>query len=292
MQGMSTHSTSHSRITIPDIRAHKNRDEALVCLTAYTHPMAQILDNHASLLLVGDSIGMVLYGMENTLGVTLDIMIAHGKAVMRGVTRACVIVDMPFGTYEESPETAYHNAMRIIKETGCDGVKLEGGQCMAETIQYLTSRNIAVMAHIGLQPQSVIKDGGYKIKGRTNAQEEQLLQDAHAVERAGAFAVVIEGTIEDVAQTLTHAINIPTIGIGASCACDGQILVTEDLLGMLDGKAPKFVKEYAQIGVMIDEAASAYAAEVKSRVFPSAAQVYGRPKIVKGARDIEIKGAL
>lgn len=289
---MSTHSTVSNRRTIPEIRAHKNRAEALVCLTAYTHPMAQILDRHAELLLVGDSIGMVLYGMDNTLGVTLEMMIAHGMAVMRGVSQACVIIDMPFGSYEESPQIAYNNAMRIIKETGCDGVKLEGGVDMAETIQYLTSRNIAVMAHIGLQPQSVIKDGGYKIKGRTQEQENRLLEDARAVEAAGAFAVVIEGTIEDVAEKLTRSISIPTIGIGASAACDGQILVTEDLLGMLDGKPPKFVKEYAQVGTMIDQAASRYASEVKSRSFPSSAEVYGRPKMVETSNDIEIKGAL
>ncbi len=270
-------------MNISDIRAHKtckNGAAPLVCLTAYTAPMAKILDNHADLLLVGDSVGMVLYGMDNTLGVDLETMIRHGQAVMRGVQKACVILDMPFGTYEESPEQAYRNAARTMKETGCDGVKIEGGATMAETITYLSDRNIPVMAHIGLLPQSVLKEGGYKVKGRTDEEERTLLDDARAVEKAGAFAVVIEGTVEDVSAQITRTIGIPTIGIGASAACDGQILVTEDLLGMLEGLSPKFVKEYAQIGRLISEAAAAYAEDVKTRKFPGPDQVYGRPQPV------------
>ena len=262
------------RKTTTDITAQKNTHTPLVCLTAYTAPTAKILDKHCDLLLVGDSLGMALYGMENTLGVTLDIMINHGKAVMRVAKNACVVVDMPFGTYEQTPETAYQNALRVITETGCDAVKLEGGQDIASTIAYITERNIPVMAHIGLQPQSVLKDGGYKIKGRTNEEVSQLLDDAKAVEKSGAFSVVIEGTIDTVAQNITQSIDIPTIGIGASVACDGQILVTDDMLGLITDHTPKFVKKYAQIAQDIDQAVSNYAAEVKSRVFPDENYTY------------------
>ncbi|GJL85962.1 MAG: 3-methyl-2-oxobutanoate hydroxymethyltransferase [Micavibrio sp.] len=270
----------NKRITIPEIAGHKGRTEPLVCLTAYTTPMAKILDPYVDLLLVGDSLGMVLYGMENTLGVDLEMMIRHGQAVMRGVEKSCVIVDMPFGSYEESPESAYRNAMRVMKETGCDGIKLEGGTDMADTIKYLTARNIPVMAHIGLQPQSVLKDGGYKVKGRQAVEAQKILEDARAIESAGAFAVVIEGTVEDVAAEITQSINIPTIGIGASPACDGQILVTEDMIGLLEGPSPKFVKEYTNIRKDIAAAAAAYAGEVRNRKFPATEQTYTRPKAV------------
>ena len=272
---------TNKRITIPEISAHKGRAQALVCLTAYTTPMAKILDPYVDLLLVGDSVGMVLYGMENTLGVDLEMMIRHGQAVMRGVEKACVIVDMPFGSYEENPAQAYRNAACMMKETGCDGVKLEGGSDMAETIQYLTARNIPVMAHIGLLPQSVLKDGGYKVKGRQAAEAQRIIEDAKAVEAAGAFSVVIEGTVEDVAADVTRSINIPTIGIGASAACDGQILVTEDMIGLMDGTPPKFVKEYTKTREDIAAAAASYAGEVRSRQFPGASQIYTRPKAVE-----------
>jgi 3-methyl-2-oxobutanoate hydroxymethyltransferase len=270
---------NNQRLSIPDIKGRKNR-EPVVCLTAYTAPMARILDRHADLLLVGDSLGNVLYGLENTLAVDLEMMIRHGQAVMRSAQKACVIVDMPFGTYEESQEQAYRNAMRVMKETGCDGVKLEGGEHMAPTIQYLTSRNIPVMAHIGLLPQSVLKDGGYKVKGKTLDEETRLIADAKTIEKAGAFAVVIEGTVEDVSAKITKAISIPTIGIGASAACDGQVLVAEDMLGMLEGHTPKFVKKYAQLAEQIENAAATYASEVRARVFPGETQVYTRPRIV------------
>jgi 3-methyl-2-oxobutanoate hydroxymethyltransferase len=272
--------TKDKRITIPDIKAFKNGPQPLVCLTAYTAPMARILDQHVDLMLVGDSIGMVLYGMENTLGVTIEMMIAHGQAVMREAKRACVIVDMPFGSYEESPEQAYRSAARIMKETGCDGVKLEGGTDMETTIRHLTSRNIPVMGHIGLQPQSVVKDGGYKIKGRTQSQIKQLMDDAKAVERAGAFAVVIEGTIEDVAAKLTRSVGIPTIGIGASSACDGQILVTEDMIGLSTAHRPKFVKAYKDLGQEVAQAVSAYTSDVRARKFPAAEHTYTAPRPV------------
>lgn len=264
-----------------DIQMAKGRAEPLVCLTAYTTPMAKMLDPHVDLLLVGDSLGMVMYGMENTLGVDLEMMIRHGQAVMRAQPRACVVVDMPFGTYEESPEQAYRNAALIMKETGCDGVKLEGGTDMADTITHLTSRNIPVMGHIGLQPQSVLKDGGYKVKGKTSAEEEKLLADAKAIEEAGAFSVVIEGTVEDLSTTLTNHLTIPTIGIGASVRCDGQILVTEDMLGLSIGHVPKFVRQQATLSENIDKAVAAYADEVRTRAFPADEHVYTRPKTVK-----------
>ena len=275
-----------TRITPPDIQAAKGRNAPLVCLTAYTAPMAQALDPHVDLLLVGDSLGMALYGMDNTLGVDLEMMIRHGQAVMRGVSKACVIVDMPFGSYEESTAQAYRNAARLMKETGCDGVKLEGGVDMEETIKHLTAHNIPVMAHIGLQPQSVVKEGGYKIKGRTAESEAQLMEDARAIARAGAFSVVVEGTVEDVAARLSKAIAVPTIGIGASAACDGQILVTEDMIGAHDGHIPKFVKQYAQVFDTVSAAAEDYAAEVKSRAFPAAAHLYTRPHLVKGQKKV------
>ncbi|MEM7679526.1 MAG: 3-methyl-2-oxobutanoate hydroxymethyltransferase, partial [Pseudomonadota bacterium] len=236
-----------ARFTTADIQAAKGRSEPLVCLTAYTAPMADHLDEYCDLMLVGDSVGMVLYGMDNTLQVDLDMMIRHGQAVMRRAKNACVVVDMPFGSYEESPEQAYRNAAKVMRETNCDAIKLEGGVDMAETIKYLTSRKIPVMGHIGLMPQSVVKDGGYKVKGKTKASEAQLLEDARAIEDAGVFAFVLEGTVDDVSAKVTQASGVPVIGIGASVACDGQILVTEDMLGMTDGHIPKFVKQYAKL---------------------------------------------
>ena len=265
---------THHRKSVTEIRKQKQTDTPIVCLTAYTAPMTKILDRHCDLLLVGDSLGMALYGMENTLGVTLDIMINHGKAVTRAAQNACVVVDMPFGTYEQSPETAYKNALRIVTETGCDAVKLEGGQDIAPTIAYITERNIPVMAHIGLQPQSVLKDGGYKIKGRTNEEASKLLADAKDIEKAGAFAAVIEGTIDTVARNITQYIDIPTIGIGASSSCDGQILVTEDMIGLITDHTPKFVKKYACLAENIDQAVTDYATEVKSRAFPDENYTY------------------
>lgn len=277
---------SNQKITTVDIRKAKNRDEALVCLTAYTTPMAKMLDTHVDLLLVGDSIGMVMYGMENTLGVDLEMMIRHGEAVMRANPKSCVVVDMPFGTYEESPEQAYRNAARIMKETGCDAVKLEGGIDMARTIAHLTAHNIPVMGHIGLQPQSVIKDGGYKIKGRNIEEEGKLITDGQAVQDSGAFAVVIEGTVEDLSATISNILEIPTIGIGASNQCDGQILVTDDMLGLTVGHVPKFAKQYATLAKEIDRAVSNYTKEVKARNFPSEDHVYTRPKLVSNKKSI------
>lgn len=270
------------RITISDINKAKNCPEPLVCLTAYTTPTAQILDDDADLLLVGDSVGMVLYGMDTTLGVDMEMMIRHGQAVMRGSQKACVIVDMPYGSYEESPEHALKNALRLMQETGASGVKLEGGAPMEKTIRTLVKAGIPVMGHIGLLPQSVIKDGGYKVKGKSTQEEQHLREDAKAVQRAGAFAVVIEGTIEDVAAELTSSLHIPTIGIGASAKCDGQILVTEDMLGLTPNPA-KFVKEYATLRSEIKRAAAAYARDVRSGAFPAREQTYTRTTPVKEA---------
>ena len=254
-------------ITVADVRAQKGGDP-LVCLTAYTSLTAQLLDDHTDLLLVGDSLGMVLYGLDDTLGVTLDMMIAHGKAVMRRSRHACVIVDMPFGSYQESPEIAFRNAAYVMKEVGCAGIKLEGGIEMAETISFLTERGIPVLAHVGLLPQSINTAGGFRSHGRGDEEADRILADAIAVANAGAFASVVEGTIEPLARKITETIKIPTIGIGASPACDGQILVTEDLVGLFSEFTPKFVKRYAVLGQQIADAAKSYSKDVRSGNFP------------------------
>lgn len=255
--------------TIQQIRARKNQTP-IVALTAYTTPLSRLLDPHVDLLLVGDSLGMVIYGMETTLGVTLDMMCAHGKAVVRGAASACVVVDMPFGSYQESRELAYRNAARVLAETGCAAVKLEGGQEMAETIAFLTARGVPVMGHIGLLPQSFNSQGGFRTQGRTSEAAERILADARAVADAGAFSIVVEGVVEPLAAEITGAVAVPTIGIGASAACDGQILVTEDLLGLFSDFTPKFVKRYAELGPEVSDAVGAYAADVRARSFPAA----------------------
>ncbi len=252
----------------------QHSDKPIVCLTAYTKPMAQILDKYCDIILVGDSLGTALYGMENTLGVTLDMMINHGKAVMRGSQNAIIVVDMPYGTYEDSIEQSLITAKRIIEETKCDAVKLEGGSDMADRIKAITDAGIPVMAHIGLQPQSVEKEGGYKIKGKTEESIERLLADAKAIEKSGAFSVVIEGTIEEVARLITSKITIPTIGIGASAQCSGQILVTDDMLGLITDHTPKFVKKYADLAETIKSAVQEYKTEVQSKAFPTEEYTY------------------
>ncbi len=264
-------------ITIPQIRARKG-GEPIVCLTAYSTPMARFLDAHVDVLLVGDSLGMVLYGMPTTLGVTLDMMVAHGKAVARGTEHACLIVDLPFGSYKESPQVAYRAGARVMAETGANGVKLEGGVEMAETIRFLTARDIPVMGHIGLTPQSLHADGGYRAHGREADEAARLMADARAVAEAGAFAVVIEGTVEAVARDITRDIPIPTIGIGASAACDGQILVTEDVVGLFADFTPKFVKRYADLGSEVARAVQAYAEDVRARRFPGPEHMFGPKK--------------
>jgi 3-methyl-2-oxobutanoate hydroxymethyltransferase len=265
------------RVSTRDIRLRKG-GEPIVVLTAYTAPIAGLLDPHVDMLLVGDSLGMVLYGMDTTVGVTLDMMISHGQAVMRGSSRACVIIDLPFGSYQESPQQAFRNAARVMAETGCAGVKLEGGVEMAETIAFLVARGIPVLAHIGLTPQSVNTLGGFRAQGRGEAEVAAIRADAHAVDQAGAFGVVIEGTVEPLARALTAEIAIPTIGIGASPACDGQVLVSEDVLGLFGTFTPKFVKRYANLAGQVSEAAATYAAEVKARSFPGPEHCFGLPK--------------
>jgi len=264
---VSTTTNRQRGVTIPQIRARKGGDP-VVCLTAYTTPMARFLDPHVDLLLVGDSLGMVLYGLETTLGVTLDMMIAHGAAVARGAEHACVIVDLPFGSYKESPQVAYRAAARVMAETGAAGVKFEGGVEMAETVDFLTKRGIPVMGHIGLTPQSLHADGGYRAHGRKPEEADRLAADARAIADAGAFSIVIEGTVEEVAREITAAVPVPTIGIGASAACDGQVLVTEDVTGLFTDFTPKFVKRYADLGSQLSDAAAAYAADVRARRFP------------------------
>ncbi|YBV98043.1 3-methyl-2-oxobutanoate hydroxymethyltransferase [Phyllobacteriaceae bacterium JZ32] len=260
------------RITAPDIRAMKG-GRPIVSLTAYHAHTAAIVDRYADFMLVGDSLGMVMHGMDSTIGVTLEMMIVHGRAVARGSSRALVVVDMPFGTYEESPSEAFRNAARIMKETACGAVKLEGGARMAETIRFLTERGIPVMAHIGLTPQSVNILGGFKTQGRDPAHWPVIKADAEAVAEAGAFAVVLEGIIEPLAAEITREVAIPTIGIGASKECDGQILVLEDMLG-LNPRPPKFVKQYGVVGAAIEDAVKAYAEDVRTRAFPTDEQVY------------------
>jgi 3-methyl-2-oxobutanoate hydroxymethyltransferase len=261
------------RVSTRDIRLMKNKSP-IVMLTAYSAPMARLLDQHVDMLLVGDSLGMVLYGMDSTLAVSLDMMIAHGQAVMRGSSTACVIIDLPFGSYQESPEQAFRNCARVMAETGAAGVKLEGGVEMAPTIRFLSERGVPVVGHIGLKPQSVNVVGGFRAQGRNEDEAAQVMQDAHAVTAAGAFCVVIEGTIEPVARAVTESIAIPTIGIGASPACDGQVLVTEDILGLAGEMTPKFIKRYAQLGDVVAEAAKAYAGDVRARVFPGPEHCY------------------
>jgi 3-methyl-2-oxobutanoate hydroxymethyltransferase len=260
------------RITAPEILKRKG-GVPIVALTSYHAHTARIVDSHADILLVGDSLGMVLYAMESTLGVTLDMMIMHGRGVVRGSKRAMVVVDMPFGSYEESPATAFRNAVRIMQETGCGAVKLEGGVRTAGTIRFLTERGIPVMGHIGLTPQSTNTLGGFKTQGRDTALWPSIKADAQAVSEAVAFAVVLEGIVEPLAAEISRECTIPTIGIGGSNLCDGQILVLEDMLGY-NPKPPRFVKIYGAIGSAIDEAAKAYADDVRSRAFPGTENVY------------------
>jgi len=260
------------RLTIPAIRNRKGKDP-IVMLTAYTTRMAQLLDPHCDVLLIGDSLGQVIYGLPSTLPVTLEMMIAHGAAVVRGSYHAVVIVDMPFGSYEASPEQAFASAARVLAETGAAGVKMEGGQTLAPTVEFLTRRGIPVMGHVGLTPQSVNALGGYGARGRSNAEHAQILDDARAIADAGAFAIVAEGVVETLANEVTAAVSVPVVGIGASSQCDGQVLVTEDMLGMFE-RTPRFVKRFDDLAGRISAAVETYAAEVRSRSFPGPDQVY------------------
>jgi 3-methyl-2-oxobutanoate hydroxymethyltransferase len=260
------------RLTAPDIRARKG-GEPIVCLTSYHAHTARLLDQHCDLILVGDSLGMVMHGLETTVPVTLDMMILQGLAVMRGSKRALVVIDMPFGSYEASKEQAFMSAARVMKETGCGAIKLEGGRRMAETIAFLVERGVPVMGHIGLTPQSINTIGSFRAQGRTEADWAPIEDDARAVTQAGAFAAVIEAVAEPLARRITAVLDIPTIGIGGSVACDGQILVLEDMLG-LSPRVPRFVKRYAELGSSIEAAVAAYAADVRARTFPGSEHVY------------------
>ena len=260
------------RISVPDIAARKG-GEPIVCLTAYDAPMAGLLDPHCDVLLVGDSLGMAVHGLPNTVGVTLEMMILHGQAVVRGSRRALVVVDMPFGAYEGGEQAAYDACVRVMKETGAQAVKLETSVELAGIVQFLVKRGIPVMGHVGLRPQAVLAEGGFKAKGRTDAERERVMAEAVAVAEAGAFCIVIEGVAESLAREITGTIDVPTIGIGASAACDGQVLVVNDMLGMFDW-APKFVRKYADLRGEIDRAAAAFASDVKARRFPAEVETY------------------
>jgi 3-methyl-2-oxobutanoate hydroxymethyltransferase len=262
-------------LTVPAIQARKGA-EPIVMLTAYTARMAQLLDPHCDMLLVGDSLGQVIYGFPSTLQVTLEMMCRHGAAVVRGSYHSVVVIDMPFGSYEAGPEAAFASAARIMAETGAAAVKLEGGEAMAPTIAFLTRRGIPVVAHVGLTPQAVNALGGYGARGRSAAEEAKILGDARAVADAGAFALVVEGVVEPLARAITEAVACPVIGIGASAACDGQVLVIDDMLGMFERTA-RFVKRYDDLAGRIGEAAARYADEVRSRSFPGDDHVY-RPR--------------
>ena len=260
------------RLTVPAIRRRKG-GEPVVMLTAYTVRTAQLLDPHCDMLLVGDSLGQVVYGLPSTVPVTLDMMAAHGAAVVRGSYHAVVVIDMPFGSYEASPEKAFESAAFLMKATGAAAVKLEGGEAMAPTVRFLVERGIPVIGHVGLTPQAVNALGGYGTRGRTQAEADKIVADAKAIDAAGAFAMVIEGVIEPIAVAITEAVGCVTIGIGASARCDGQVLVAEDMLGLFERTA-RFVKRYDDLAGRIDDAAARYAAEVKARTFPTADQVY------------------
>ena len=256
------------RNSIIDVKKRK-AVEPIVCLTAYSTPFAKILDKHVDILLVGDSVGMVLYGMESTLSVTVDMMINHGKAVMRGSSNACVVVDMPFGSYQASKAQAFESSSRIMSETGCQAVKIEGGTEMADTIKFLVQRGVPVMGHVGLMPQMVNAYGGYGCKGKTKESRDKVIEDALAVQNAGAFSVVVEGVVEQLAADVTKELDVPVIGIGGSPKCDGQILVSEDMAGLFTDFKPKFVKRFGNLAKELEEAAKEYSNEVKSRKFPS-----------------------
>ncbi|WGS52762.1 3-methyl-2-oxobutanoate hydroxymethyltransferase [Paraburkholderia sp. D15] len=288
---MSTHKTA-TRKTVTEIRSRKGAG-SLVSLTAYSAPLAKLVDEHADVIIVGDSVGMVLYGMSSTLGVTLDMMIAHGKAVMRGSSRACVVVDLPFATYQESPAQAFRSAARLLAETDAQAVKLEGGAEMAETIRFLSERGVPVMAHIGLMPQQANTMGGFKAQGLDEHSAARILEDALAVEQAGAFCVVVEGTAEALAKRITDVLRVPTIGIGASPACDGQVLVTEDMLGAFSAYTPRFVKQYANVNTIVEQAIGQYASEVRGGAFPEPKHCFAYGKaIAQAERVVQATGSL
>jgi 3-methyl-2-oxobutanoate hydroxymethyltransferase len=263
------------RVTIPELAGRKG-GEPIVVLTAYTSSVARLLDPHVDALLVGDSVGMVLHGMDDTLGVTLDMMALHTAAVRRGSTRAAIVADLPFGTYQASPAQAFEASARLLA-AGAQSVKLEGGSAMAPTVAFLVERGVPVMGHIGLTPQAVHMMGGFRVQGRDEVAAERIFEDARAIADAGAFAIVIEGVLEPLARRITQQVQVPTIGIGASAACDGQVLVSDDILGLTGEGTPRFVQRYADLAATIDEAARKFAEDVRARRFPGSAHIF-RPK--------------
>ncbi len=283
------------QLTPPMIKARKS-GQPIVCLTSYTASMTGLIDPHVDLILVGDSLGMTIYGLDSTVGVTLEMMVAHGRAVAKTARHACVVVDLPFGTYEQSPAQAMGTAARVLAETGCAAVKLEGGVAMAETIRFLTQRGVPVMAHIGLTPQSVNALGGYGVRGRGTDEAAAIMADAVAVADAGAFSVVIEKTAEPLSRAITARVAIPSIGIGASVACDGQILVIDDVVGMFTAFRPRFVKRYAEVASLIEAAARDFAADVRAHRFPGPEHVFDAPlaperPLADSAVDVPARGS-
>ena len=264
--------TESKRTTVPEIHARKG-GRKIVALTAYTAPMAELLDPFVDVLLVGDSVGMVVHGLPTTVGVTLDMMALHGKAVMRGSSRALVVVDLPFGSYERDARQAHESSVRLMQETGCQAVKVESGEGIADTIAFLVERGIPVMGHVGLRPQAANVTGGFKVKGRSQSERDRVLAEARAADEAGAFAIVVEGVTPDLALEVTELVKAPTIGIGASAQCDGQILVSDDMLGLFDW-TPKFVRRYAALREVVSAAAAAYADDVREGNFPGTAELY------------------
>ena len=265
------------KLTSADIRAMKG-GTPIVSLTAYSANMTKAIDPIVDFILVGDSLAMTLYGEDSTVGIDLETMIRHGRAVARACNHACVVVDLPFGTYQSSPQQAFDSASKVLRESGCDAVKLEGGAEMGETIAFLCERGVPVMGHIGLTPQSINTLGGFKTQGKNDAARKKLLADAKAVDEAGCFAVVVEGVVEDVADELHDVLSVPSIGIGASVKCDGQILVTDDVIGLFEDFKPKFVKRYAEVMPTIRQAVETYADEVRARQFPDADHVFRSSK--------------
>lgn len=273
---MSTH-LSKDKISTTQIKSMKGPGK-IVSLTAYSKSMAEMMDEFVDLIIVGDSTGMVVYGLDSTLPVTLDMMIAHGAAVVRGAKRACVVVDMPFATYQESKEIAYRNAAKVLIETGAQAIKLEGGLEMIETVEFLVARGIPVMPHIGLKPQHANTLGGFKAQGKTSSTGDLLIEEAKAFEKAGAFSILVEGVYENVAEKITAAVQIPTIGIGASPRCDGQVLVTEDMLGLFSDYTPKFAKKYLNLRTQIKEVFTEYEKDVRNGNFPAEEHCFGTKK--------------
>lgn len=284
---MSKHGdAADGRVTVRDVRGRKG-GAPLVCLTAYTAPMAELLDPHCDILLVGDSVGMVVHGLQSTVGVTLEMMILHGQAVMRGARRALVVVDLPFGSCEGSAEGAFDNAVRVLRETGAHAVKIECAPAVLGNVRYLVERGVPVMGHVGLRPQAVLAEGGFRARGREDEERRQVMAEMRGAVDAGVFALVVEGVAEALAADLTSECPVPTIGIGASAACDGQILVTEDMLGLFE-RSPRFVRRYGDLRGLVASAVERYAADVASRRFPSSGETYFNARRRPGVHPVDV----